>query len=144
MTDYDILFVDDELRILQAFERQLRKRFSIRTAESAQEALKILEVDGPCAVIVSDMWMPGMDGIKLLTQVKNLYPNTVQIMLTAHTDQKTAIDAVNCGQIFKFLTKPIGPEALTSLLDSAIREYRLITAEKELLSQTLKGSVNVL
>ena len=144
MTDYDILFVDDELRILQAFERQLRKRFSIRTAESAQEALKILEVDGPCAVIVSDMWMPGMDGIELLARVKNLYPDTVRIMLTGNADQETAIEAVNCGQIFRFLTKPIPPEALTNSLDLAIREYRLITAEKELLSQTLKGSVNVL
>jgi len=124
MTDYYILFVDDEPRILQAFERQLRKRFSISTAESAEEALKILRDDGPCAVIVSDMWMPGMDGITLLTRVKNLYPDTVRIMLTAHTDQKAAIEAVNCGLIFRFLTKPIRPEALTSLLDLAIGQYR--------------------
>ena len=90
------------------------------------------------------MWMPGMDGIKLLARVKNLYPDTVRIMLTGNADQETAIEAVNCGQIFRFLTKPIPPEALTNSLDLAIREYRLITAEKELLSQTLKGSVNVL
>ncbi len=141
LTDYYILFVDDEPIIPQAFERQLRKRFSIRTAESAEEALKILQVDGSCAVIVSDMWMPGMDGIKLLAQVKNLYPDTVRIMLTGNADQETAIEEVNCGQIFRFLTKPIRPEELTNSLNLAVREYRLITAEKELFSQTLKGTL---
>jgi DNA-binding NtrC family response regulator len=96
MSNYDVLFVDDEPNALEAFERQLRKRFSIRTAESAREALKILEKYGPCAVIVSDMRMPGMDGIQLLSRVKDLYPDTVRIMLTGNADQETAIGSVIC------------------------------------------------
>jgi response regulator RpfG family c-di-GMP phosphodiesterase len=144
MGDYDILFVDDEPKTLEAFERQLRKRFSIRTAGSAHEALAILEKDGPCAVIVSDMRMPGMDGIQLLSLVKNLYPDTVRIMLTGNADQETAIGSVNDGQIFRFLTKPTTPQALTTSLEVAIKQYRLITAEKELLNQTLRESIKVL
>lgn len=144
MSNYDVLFVDDEPKALEAFERQLRKRFSIRTAESALEALEILEKDGPCAVIVSDMRMPGMDGIELLSRVKDLYPETVRIMLTGNTDQETAIGSVNGGQIFRFLTKPTTPQVLATSLEVAIRQYKLITAEKELLNQTLKGSIKVL
>ena len=144
MKKYDVLFVDDEPIALQSFERQLKKRFSIRTAGSAAEALAILQVDGPCAVIVSDMRMPGMDGIQLFSRVKDLYPDTVRIMLTGNADQETAIEAVNSGQIFRFLTKPTTPQMLTASLDLAIRQYRLVTAEKELLNQTLKGSVKVL
>lgn len=144
MSNYDILFVDDEPRALQAFERQLGRQFSIRTAGSAGEALTILGEDGLCAVIVSDMKMPGMDGVQLLSRVKELYPDTVRIMFTGNADLKTAIEAVNGGQIFRFLTKPVNPKTLTTSLNLAIGQYRLITAEKELLNQTLKGSVKVL
>ena len=144
MSSYDILFVDDEPRALQAFERQLGRRFSIRTAASAAEALTILGEDGPCPVIVSDMKMPGMDGIQLLSRVKELYPDTVRIMFTGNADLAMAIEAVNDGQIFRFLTKPVNPRTLTTSLKLAIGQYRLITAEKELLNQTLKGSIKVL
>jgi response regulator RpfG family c-di-GMP phosphodiesterase len=144
MSNYDILFVDDEPNTLMAFERQLRKHFSIRTAGSALEALTILEQEDPPAVIVSDMRMPGIDGIQLLTKVKSLYPDTVRIMLTGNADRDMAIEAINSGQIFRFLTKPTTPKTLTTALDLAIRQYRLITAEKELLNQTLKGSIKVL
>lgn len=144
MGNYDILFVDDEPKALQAFERQLGRRFFVRTAASAAEALTILRQDGPCAVIVSDMKMPGMDGIQLLSRVKELYPDTVRIMFTGNADLATAIEAVNDGQIFRFLTKPVNPQTLTTSLKLAIGQYRLLTAEKELLNQTLNGSVKVL
>ena len=144
MRKYDILFVDDESNVLDAFERQLKKQFSIRTAAGAAEALRILEEEGPGAVIISDMRMPGMDGIQLLARVKSLYPDMVRVMLTGNSDQETAIEAVNKGEIFRFLTKPSTPHILTASLNAAINQYRLITAEKELLNQTLKGSVTVL
>ncbi len=144
MKKYDILFVDDEPEVLQSFERNLRRWFSIRGAGSGLEALQILEDDGPCSVIVSDMRMPGMDGIGLLSRVKRLYPDMVRIMLTGNADQKTAIEAVNNGEIFRFLTKPSTSQVLTASLESAIRQHRLITAEKELLNKTLKGSITVL
>jgi len=145
MTDNEkILFVDDEQNVLDSMRRQLRKRFTIRTALSGEEGLRILREDGPFAVIVSDMRMPGMDGIELLKRVKDLYPETVRIMLTGNADQETAIEAVNSGQIFRFLTKPCSTAILVPALALAQHHYRLIRAEKELLQKTLMGSVTVL
>ena len=143
MTD-KILFVDDEANVIQSMKRQLRKRFPMQTALSGDEALRKMKEEGPFAVIVSDMRMPGMNGIELLKKVKNLYPDTVRIMLTGNADQETAIEAVNSGEIFRFLTKPCSTALLVPALALAQRHYRLINAEKELLQQTLMGSITVL
>jgi response regulator RpfG family c-di-GMP phosphodiesterase len=144
MTNETILFVDDEVNVLQSMKRQLRKRFTILTSESGDDALALLKEQGPVAVIVSDMRMPGMDGIQLLSHVKALYPDTVRIMLTGNADQETAVEAVNTGQIFRFLTKPCPMSVLVSSLALALRQYRLIIAEQQLLNETLKGSIKVL
>lgn len=139
-----ILFVDDEPHVLQSIKRQLRKRFALQTANDGNEALEILKQEGPFAVIVSDMRMPGMTGVELLAKVKDLYPDTVRMMLTGNADQETAIEAVNTGHIFRFLTKPCPPAIFITSLALAQRQHRLLVAEKELLQKTLKGSVNVL
>lgn len=139
-----ILFVDDEPHVLQSIKRQLRKRFELEIAEGGAAALKVLEESGPFAVIVSDMRMPEMNGVELLAKVKDLYPNTVRMMLTGNADQETAMDAVNTGHIFRFLTKPCPPATFITSLALAQRQYRLLNAEKELLQQTLRGSVSVL
>jgi response regulator RpfG family c-di-GMP phosphodiesterase len=139
-----ILFVDDEPNVLQSIQRQLRKRFDLVIAEGGIEALRVLKEEGPFAVIVSDMRMPGMNGVELLSQVKDLYPGTVRLMLTGNADQETAMEAVNNGQIFRFLTKPCPQATFITSLALALRQYRLISAERELLQNTLRGSVNVL
>ena len=139
-----ILFVDDEPHVLQAIKRQLRKRFALEIAEGGKEALRVLKEKGPFAVIVSDMRMPEMNGVELLSKVKDLYPETVRLMLTGNADQETAMEAVNAGHIFRFLTKPCPPATFITSLALAQRQYRLLNAEKELLQQTLRGSVAVL
>lgn len=139
-----ILFVDDEAHILDSMKRQLRNRFSIEIATSGQEALEKCRTKGPFAVVVSDMRMPGMDGVALLRLIKDLYPETVRMMLTGNADQETASEAVNKGQIFRFLTKPCPIATLVPALALALRQYRLITAERELLNNTLRASIKVL
>lgn len=139
-----ILFVDDEPHVLQSIQRQLRKRFKVQTAGGGEEALHILKNESPFAVIVSDMRMPGMNGVELLVKVKDLYPETVRMMLTGNADQETAIEAVNTGNIFRFLSKPCPPALFITSIALALRQHRLQTAEKELLQKTLKGSINVL
>lgn len=138
-----ILLVDDEPNVLLAMQRQLRKRFDIRTAQSGEEALRLLKQEGPFAVIVSDMRMPNMNGIELLKQVKGLYPDTVRLVLTGYADQETAIEAVNSGQIFRFLSKPCSQSHFITSLAVAVHQYRLITAERDILKNTLRGCVNV-
>ncbi len=139
-----ILLVDDEPLLLQSMARQLRKRFDITIAGNGDEALKALEEKGPFAVIVSDMRMPGMNGVELLAEVKDRHPDVVRMMLTGNVDQETAMEAVNTGHIFRFLTKPCPPATFIIALALAQRQHRLITAEKELLQQTLRGCINVL
>jgi Response regulator containing a CheY-like receiver domain and an HD-GYP domain len=125
-------------------QRQLHNRFALRTAGSGEEALRLLEEEGPFAVIVTDMRMPGMTGVELLARTKDLYPDMVRLMLTGHADQETAMEAVNSGQIFRFLTKPCPQATFVISLALALRQHRLIVAEKELLQKTLKGSIHVL
>ena len=139
-----ILFVDDEPNVLAGFERQLRKRYAVVTAPGGAEGLAAFEARGPFAVIVSDMRMPGMDGAAFLTRCRERWPDVVRMLLTGYADVGQAIDVVNRGGIFRFLTKPCPPEVLTAALDAALAQYRLVTAERDLLDRTLRGSVQVL
>ena len=139
-----ILLVDDESNVLEGYQRSLRGEFQLETALGGQEALRIIEQKGPYAVVVSDMRMPAMDGIQLLTTVKTRWPDTIRVMLTGNADMQTAIDAINEGSIFRFLNKPCSKEAMGKTLTAALVQFRLVTAEKVLLEQTLTGAVQVL
>ncbi len=127
-----ILCVDDDPNILEACQRNFRKRFSIDTALGGKPALALMESNGPYAVIVADMQMPGMNGVEFLTQAQRKAPDTVRIMLTGNADQKTAVDAVNKGHVYQFLNKPCPPEMFGMALGNGVRQYQLITAEREL------------
>ena len=139
-----ILFVDDEEDILNSFKRQLRKKANISVATSGQEALDLIDSEGEFAVIVSDMRMPIMDGAEFLEKSKIKSPNSIRILLTGQTDLTSAISAVNKGQIFRFLSKPCPQEVMQDTLKNAIRQYRLINTEKDLLQNTVKGSIELL
>jgi FixJ family two-component response regulator len=139
-----ILLVDDDSNALSGYRRILNREFHLEAALGGEEALKLLAQNGPYAVVVSDMRMPGMDGIQLLSRVKMESPNTIRVMLTGHGDMETAIDAINEGAIFRFLNKPCSKEMMAKTLTAALVQYRLITAESELLEQTLSGCIEVL
>ena len=139
-----ILFVDDEPNVLSVFERQLRKSYEVETAPGGADGLTKLSSRGPFAVVVSDMRMPGMDGVKFLSTVREQFPDTVRILLTGYSEIQQAIDAINQGSIFRFLTKPCPQEVLIVALNAALDQYRLVHAERELLEKTLRGSVQVL
>jgi response regulator RpfG family c-di-GMP phosphodiesterase len=139
-----ILCVDDDANILLGYQRALRKQFQIEVALGGEEGLMAVRNQGPYAVIVADMRMPGMNGVELLAEVKQIAPDTVRMMLTGNADQQTALEAVNEGQIFRFLTKPCAPQDFAGALQAGLLQYRLVTAERELLSKTLSSSVKML
>jgi len=139
-----ILLVDDEPNVLRASERLLHNRFETDAAVGGIEALTAIRTKGPYAVVLSDMRMPQMDGLELLTRVKHLAPDTIRIMLTGYADVKTALTAVNEGNIFRFLTKPCDKQTLIAALTAGLTQYRLVTSEKDLLEKTLAGSLTVL
>ncbi len=139
-----ILFVDDDADILASMKMNLRKMFKVETALSGLEGLDILAKSGPFPVVVSDMRMPGMNGAQFLSEVKQRTPDSVRILLTGQADMQDTISAVNNGHIFRFLAKPCPPDVLVTALNDGVKQYRLITAERELLDKTLNGSIKVL
>lgn len=128
-----ILIVDDDPLVLEGYRRALHRRFQLDIANGGQEALDLVEKRGPYAVLVTDMRMPGMDGMELLARLKEINADTVRIMLTGNADQQTAVDAVNQGQVFKFLNKPCAAEAISSALTDALCIYQQREKRQELL-----------
>jgi response regulator RpfG family c-di-GMP phosphodiesterase len=139
-----ILLVDDDSNILEGYRRSLSREFPMETALGGEQALKLVKENGPYAVVVADMRMPGMDGVQLLIRIRALIPDTIRVMLTGNADIDTAINAINEGSIFRFLNKPCSKELMGKTLTAALLQHRLVTAEKQLLEQTLSGSIQVL
>ncbi|MCG3210109.1 MAG: Chemotaxis response regulator protein-glutamate methylesterase [Anaerolineae bacterium] len=144
VNDNKILLVDDDAYVLHSYQRILKDLFVLETASGGPEGLSIIETAGPFAVVVADMRMPEMDGIEFLTRVKDVAPNTVRMMLTGNADMLTAIEAVNKGNIYRFLTKPCPVQQFIEAMQAGIKQYQLVTAERELLEGTLNGSIKVL
>ncbi|HPQ67503.1 MAG TPA: response regulator [bacterium] len=142
---FNVLIVDDEFNIRQTFSEFVNDLgHRTQTAKDGTEALKLIQTESTFAVIVSDMRMPRMNGIELLSQVRAISPTTVRIMLTGHADLDTSIEAVNEGNIFRFLTKPCSKKYFLQAVKDGLEQHKLITAEKVLLEKTLSGSVKML
>lgn len=127
-----ILFVDDDPNFLASVKRLKFKDCRIRTADGADGALALLRAQGPFPVVISDMQMPGMDGITLLGQIRKEFPQTVRLLFTGHADLETAIAAVNSNNVFRFLTKPSPAHVIRSAVADAVAQYRLLRDQEEL------------
>jgi two-component system, probable response regulator PhcQ len=124
---HTVLLVDDDFDILEMFGRVLKREpYQVELAAGAQAALRILDVR-PVSVIVSDERMPGMLGTELLARLQAQYPETVRVMLTGQASLEVAQRAINDGQVFRFLTKPIEPRILIRTIREAIAERELRT-----------------
>lgn len=139
-----ILFVDDDTNILMGFQRTLRKEYAVETAIGPLEGLRAINDKGPFAVVVADLRMPKMNGVEFLTRVKDLFPDSVRIMLTGHGDLSVAMEAINSGNVFRFLLKPSSPGEMNNALQAGVEQYRLITSEKEIMQKTVTGIIDVL
>lgn len=140
-----ILCVDDEENVLEALRDTLRRGFEVHTATGATAALAMLRKEPDAyAVVLSDMRMPGMFGSEFLREARTVAPDCVRMLLTGYADVDSAIRAVNDAQLFRFLTKPCEPEQLQRACIAALAQHRLLTAERVLLEQTLRGSVHAL
>lgn len=120
-----ILVVDDDDLFLRGLTLPFQKDFDIETAHDAEQAIEKLEQDGPFAVVVSDMQMPGISGVDLLRKAAVAAPDTVRILLTGYSDVDTATRGINEGRIFRYLTKPCTAEVMRAALSDAIEEFGL-------------------
>src|SRR6185369_5004198 len=139
-----VLCVDDEANVLAGLSVHLHRRYDVVTATSGAAGLASLAGDPAISIVVSDMRMPGMSGAEFLAEARRLRPDAVRLLLTGHLDLDVAIAAVNDGQVFRFLTKPCPPPTLLAALAAAAEQHRLVTAERVLLEQTLRGAVQTL
>lgn len=137
-----ILFVDDDPTILEGYQRLLHREFSVATANGAEQALAVIRCSGPFAVVISDMRMPGMNGAQFLSKVREKYPETVRMLLTGYSDLNAAIQAVNEGSIFRYLSKPCEKQELVNAITSALAMNSGAIADKELIKKAQLASLS--
>jgi len=130
-----VLFVDDELSALRGYQRVLHGEFSVSTAVGGEQGLAAIQANGPYAVVISDMKMPGMSGAEFLAKVRERAPHTVRMLLTGYADVQSAIQAVNQGNIFRYLTKPCEKADLVKAIHLGMELYRSAMAEKEIVKK---------
>ncbi len=134
-----ILYVDDEINNLAAFKANFRRIYDVHTAESATEGRKILETT-EIEIIITDQRMPEMTGVEFLESIVKEHPNPIRILLTGYTDMQALIDAVNKGQIYRYLSKPWNEEELKMSINQAYEVYSLRKENMELTKSLLQAN----
>lgn len=132
-----VLLVDDDAHVLNSIRRVLHKEdYRLLTASGGMEALDIMR-ENHVNVVLTDLGMMGMDGIDLLTEIKRLYPETIRLVISGSSDSETILNAINSGNIYRYITKPWNDMELKILVKQAL-DIQLLNDEKKQLLQTLK------
>lgn len=129
--DIHVLYIDDEVHNLSAFKASFRRTYTVYTAESAEEARKILEAH-TIHIIISDQRMPQMTGIQFFESIVDAFPDPIRMLLTGYADINAVIDAINKGQVYKYFSKPWDEQELRSNIDKAYELYCLRKENQEL------------
>lgn len=126
-----MLVVDDEPDNLDLLYRTFRRDFNVLKAESGVHALQLLSEEGEVAVIISDQRMPEMKGTEFLSRTVPKFPDTMRIILTGFTDVEDLVEAINSGQVYKYITKPWDPNELKAVVQRAAETYELLKQRTE-------------
>jgi response regulator RpfG family c-di-GMP phosphodiesterase len=137
--EHTILLVDDEKAITKALNRLFRKEgYRIMTAQSGPEGLeKLQQNDGPVSMIISDQRMPEMNGAAFLEKAKSIYPDAIRYLLTGYSDLEAVVDAVNRGEIHRYLTKPWNDEDLVLQVKQSLEHFELTSENRRLTALTI-------
>ena len=130
----NVLYVDDEQHNLDAFKAAFRRDFNVYTAISAKDAEVILDKED-IHVLITDQRMSETLGTELLVEAVKKYPNQIRILLTGYADIEAIIEAVNRGQIYKYLQKPWGHDELKQVIISGYEIFDLRSREQEIIKQ---------
>jgi serine phosphatase RsbU (regulator of sigma subunit)/CheY-like chemotaxis protein len=133
-----LMVVDDEPDNLDLLFRTFRRDFKVYKAESALQALQVLDESGEMAIIISDQRMPEMNGTEFLGKTVDRFPDTIRILLTGYTDVEDLVEAINSGQVFKYITKPWNPEELKRVVQQASETYRFSKQRTNTLRRALR------
>jgi response regulator RpfG family c-di-GMP phosphodiesterase len=132
-----ILYVDDETNNLVAFKANFRRDYEIFTAESAEEGMKILR-NNHIHIIITDQRMPVKTGVEFLEEVIKEFTDPIRILLTGYSDIQVVIDAINKGQVFRYLMKPFNELELKVAINNASEIYFLRKNNIELTEKLIK------
>ena len=133
-----LMVVDDELDNLDLLYRTFRRDFQVFKANQARSAFEVLDKEGEMAVIISDQRMPEMNGTEFLSRTVDRFPDTIRILLTGFTDVEDLVDAINSGQVFKYITKPWNPDNLRAVVQQAADTYRVLKQRTNELRRALR------
>ena len=118
-----LICIDDEVFILEALKRMLRKEFEVLTATNAFEAYEIIKNEGEVGVAIVDQRMPEVSGVEVLEYLTQNHPEIVKIVLTGYTDMSALVDSINKGQVFKYISKPWEPDELREAIHAAVEKF---------------------
>ena len=130
-----LLIVDDEPEVLASLRSLFRRQYKVLTAERADQALDILRLGTEVHVIITDQRMPGMTGVELLARVREEFPDVIRLMMTGYADVNSVVNAVNEGNVYRYIGKPWDPDELTAVVRQAFERYRLISERRTLMRE---------
>lgn len=134
-----ILYVDDEVNNLQSFKATFRREFDIELAESAAEGLKLLE-NSSFQIVLTDQRMPNMTGVEFLAKIKEKYSEAIRILITGYSDIEAVIEAINKGEIYKYITKPWDENDLRVTINNAMEVFLLREENKQLMKSLIRAN----
>ena len=135
----NVLYIDDEINNINSFKAAFRRVFQVFTAESAEEGRKILETE-TIHVILSDQRMPKMTGIEFFQSILETHPDPIRILITGYTDINAVIDAINVGQVYKYLSKPWNEDDIKNFIYKAFEVVALRQKNRELTEKLLDAN----
>ncbi|MDB5211979.1 MAG: response regulator [Sediminibacterium sp.] len=135
----NVLYIDDEPNNIVSFKAAFRRVFNIFSAESAEEGKKVLEQEN-IHVILSDQRMPKTTGIEFFQSILETYPDPIRILITGYTDINAVIDAINLGQVYKYLTKPWIEEEVKTSIKNSFEVFDLRTKNRELTAKLMEAN----
>ena len=133
-TKHTLLVVDDEPDVVKSVQDLLRFDYKVLGATRAADALKLLR-EQPVHVVLSDQRMPEMTGVEFLRQLREQFPDTVRLLFTGYADIRAVIDAINQGNVYRYITKPWEPEELQAVIREAVERYDLVAERKRLVEE---------
>jgi response regulator RpfG family c-di-GMP phosphodiesterase len=135
----NVLYIDDEPHNLTAFRASFRRSFNIYTAESPEEGKKILDTKD-IHVILSDQRMPAMTGIEFFESILEIYPEPIRILITGYSDINAVVDAINRGQVYKYLSKPWNENDVKNFIETAYEVFQLRKDNQELTNKLMDAN----
>lgn len=131
---HTILIVDDEAEVVRSVKDLMRLEYRVIGATSAADAMSILDHQ-EIHVVMTDQRMPGMTGVDLLHRVRSEHPDAVRLLFTGYADIRAVIDAINQGNVYRYINKPWDPDELLAIIRDSCERYALIAQRRQLLKE---------